>query len=382
MQSSKKILKVLILYTKVGGGHESIAYGLKERLEEVLGERIEITLSDPTNSSTGVAYQLGTTISPELFNMSYNLLNSPIMSKIWRGVQSFIHEDELHKTIRTVNPDLIISTYFLLSEEVKKVLRHEHLDVPLVVYIADPFTPHSIWIAKDIDLYLSFDLDHLPSSKQVPDITGNVIPVGMPIRRAFYKTYNKKETYESVGFDPEKFTIFFGGSGHGMDHLERVAQKYKEDLSATTQALFFTGRNPVLRRALKVLFRNCPNVHVFGYVQAEEMASYMQIADVFVGKVGPNAMFETVLSGLIPIATPPILEQERGNRDFIEKEGIGFLAKNASETLELLEKLAQDKTLLLEPQKRLSSVRKILTEREKKGFPQFIEWIEKRCFKS
>jgi len=379
MSGSKKTLKVLIFYTKVGGGHESIAYSLKERLEDSLGKNVEVILKDPTNSSTGFAYQVGATISPELFNMSHKLLNQPLVTKLWRGVQSLVHEEELNEIIHATNPDLIISTYFLLSEEVHKVILKQERSIPLAVYIADPFTPHPIWLAKGVDVYLSFDREHLPHSKQFPDIKKSVIPIGMPIRKAFYKAYSKKATCKALDLNPDVFTIFFGGSGYGMDQLERVAQKYMENLASHTQALFFTGRNPVLRRTLKVLCRKNPNVRIFGYLDAEAMASYMQVADVFVGKVGPNAMFETVLSGLVPIATPPILEQEKGNREFITKEKIGFLTKNTSETLELLEKVADDRKYLEKYQKEIKRVRDDLVQKEQQGFPQFLHWIEKHC---
>jgi processive 1,2-diacylglycerol beta-glucosyltransferase len=379
MSASQKPLKVLILYTKVGGGHESIAYGLSERLQEYFSGRIEVMLEDPTNNSTDLAYQLSTAVSPDLFNQLSKLVFNPSVTKLWRGLQSFIHEEKLAETIRTTNPDLIISTYFLLTEEVKKVLRDEGKSIPLVVYIADPFTPHPIWLVREVDLYISFDREHLPQTKKFPNISDTVIPIGMPIRKAFYKKYDRSKTLSSIHLDPEKFTIFFGGSGSGMDQLERIAQRYKEELSSGSQALFFTGRNGVLKQALKLLFRNCRNVHIFGYLEAEEVAAFMQASDVFVGKVGPNAMFETVLSGVVPIATPPILEQEKGNRSFIEKEKIGFLTKNTSETINLLKKFMTHRDILQEYQTRMKNVRENLLKKESNEFPKFITWVEKAC---
>lgn len=376
----RKKLRILILYAKVGGGHESITHGLKERFEEYFNSSVEVILADPTPRSIKLTYQLSATLAPSLYNfMMFNAVaKKPAIMKLLREFQSSMHEEKLLKLIHQADPDLILSTYFLFSEEVKVLLRREGKTIPLVVYIADPFTPHPIWLARDVDLFLSFDKKHLPRGKKLPSIDNKVIPIGMPIRKDFYKIYNKRKTLTSLHFNSDKMTILFGGSGLGIDHLERIAADFRE-LKLDVQALFLCGRNRVLQRGLRMLFHNNKSVRVFGHLTSEEVASFMQASDLFIGKVGPNVMFETVLSGLVPIATPPMLSQEKGNRKFIEGTKIGFLTESTAETLKLIKKIVYDPSLLEKPRKRIHEERKSLIQKENSGFPQFVKWVQKHC---
>lgn len=367
-------MRILILYAKAGGGHESIALALKEKLEAVYGKKVTITLADPLTPFFDHTYHLSTLFSAKFYNAFYKFTAKPLPRQLIQTINTYFHKEKLIEIITKYNPDLILSTYFLFSGEAKAVLAEMGRNIPVVVYIADPFTSHPVWFSRRVDLFLSFDREHLPNLRSFSISEKQVISIGLPIRNAFFSTYNRTQTLTSLGFDPKKLTIIFGGSGSGMDYLERIAHSLLR-LKPTFQAIFLTGRNTILEKALTLLFANHPNFSVFGLLPPQEMARLMQVSDLFVGKAGPNALFEAVLCGLPLIATPPILEQEIGNRQFIKTRGIGYLSKNSLQTITWIKFLLKNRSRLDALKKNVAVVRRELISREKRGFPKFISWI-------
>lgn len=369
MQKQRTLCKILLLYAKVGGGHESLAWGLKERLEQAFPNKLHIELIDPIAAVFNPAYQISTLINPKLYNFFYIYAQKSLSQKIFRKITSLIHDSKLQGIIEKSNPDLILSTHYFFSKEAKDAVAKYKKTVPVVLYNPDPYSPSHLWL-RNVDLLLSYDLAHIQQADRF-----QIIPIGMPIRQAFYEQYNRQSVQQKLGLDPQKFTILFGGSGSGMDSLERIANGIA-DFPYDFQAIFACGRNVILEKALKIAFKKRPNIKVFGFITATQIAKLMQASDLFVGKAGPNVMCETIVSRLPMIATPPILGQEKGNRNFIQENNIGFLSNNSSQTLTLLRKILDTPHILDEQRKNIEKARKNLLVTEKKGFPQFIHWMK------
>lgn len=371
--------KILILYTKVGDGHKSIAYALKDKLINHFGSNIEITTADSLNPYMDFSYQASTILSPRMFNLFYKVSKRPLVIKIWRELNSLLQDQKLEEVLEKDNPDLVISTHFLLTKEVKEILLREGKKTPVVVYIADPFSMHPVWFTHEIDLFLSFDLEHLPNGVYKSIYDKKTIPIGMPLRKHFLKKYDREKILKRLNLNPKKFTILFGGSGSGMDQLERIANPFR-DLKLPCQSIFICGRNTVLKKALSVLFRNSKNIRILGTVTSKEMAEYMQSSDLLIGKAGPNVMFEAILSEVPIIATPPILGQELGNRKFIKSNDIGFLTVNSTQTVKLVKKIVDNPTILQKKRDKIKKIKDTLISVENNGLPKFVHWIEDNIF--
>jgi len=373
--------RILILYAKVGGGHESLAWGIKERLEQAFPDKLKIELIDPIAAVFNPAYQISTMLTPDIYNLFYRyFLQKQYSKKIVKKINQLLHQSKLKDILEKFKPHMIISTHYLFSSEVKTIIAKQGDHIPVVEYIADPYAPQ-LFSFTGIDLFLSFDLKHLQTlKKQGINIDyKKIIPIGMPLRMEFYKTYNRNTVQKEIGFNPKKYTILFGGSGSGMDNLERIASGISE-LPYDFQAIFVCGRNIILKKALNIAFAKRKDIKVFGFIPSIQVARLMQASDVFVGKAGPNVLCETTMSLLPIIATPPILGQEKGNRNFIQKANIGLLSTTSSQTLQLLKKILQNPTLLDIQRKNLKQSRRDILLMEKKGFPKFIQWMEKNIF--
>ena len=71
----------------------------------------------------------------------------------------------------------------------------------------------------------------------------------------------------------------------------------------------------------------------------------MAATDIVMGKAGPNVLFEAGVLGKPFIATTYIPGQEKGNLEFIERHGLGWVALKMEQQRELIRRLATDDTL-------------------------------------
>ena len=368
--------RIAIFYITLGGGHLSIAQGLKERLNNYFGNKVKVDLIDPTTSFTNPLYSLGTSISCDAYNLYYKISQKGPVNKLISQFYYLLHQDSFKEVIRSLKPDIIISTAYLFDSQVKNILDSYGKKVPWITFIADPFNPNPSSFNHDVDLFLTYDRKFMPNLNNGKINPKKVLSVGFPLRQDFYKKYARHKVLQNIGLKPTIFTILFGGSGYGMDHLERIAKSVSE--MKNIQALFICGKNKLLKHSLDFIWGNNKNIKIFDSLKADKLASLMQSADLFVGKAGPNAMFETIISQLPMIVTPPVLGQEIGNRSFIEKNNIGFLSTNSTQTMSLIKKISQNPELLNGCRKNLIKVKTEILKMDQIGFPKFIKWVEKQ----
>ena len=81
-------------------------------------------------------------------------------------------------------------------------------------------------------------------------------------------------------------------------------------------------------------YKNVPNVATLPHTN--DIAPYMAVSDVIMGKAGPNILFESVMLGKPFIATTFIPGQEQENLAFIQSHGLGWVALHPEEQRSLL----------------------------------------------
>lgn len=101
-------------------------------------------------------------------------------------------------------------------------------------------------------------------------------------------------------------------------------------------------------------------MRVFGYVT--NMEKLMAVADVVVGKAGPNFMFESIMLRKPIIATGCLPGQEDGNLDFIRRRNIGWVEEDPWRAVEILAEIILDKSVL---RLKIGNLKKIQEENRK-----------------
>lgn len=332
---------ILILTSKTGGGHISLAESLHDLLsqDEQTGDEkheniptdtrtLAITIVDPQPGFFHRHYRVVSRYALWLWAAEFQFFDTPRRALLAHRVFTQLVRRQLNALLDDVQPDLIITTYPFLSYEVMSVLAQRSSVVPLVLLFSDANGVHASWLTErraaatfattretyEQALALGFAPDRLHL-------------VGWPVRSQFARAYlsrqeERTEKLTQLNLAPHRFTVFLQGGGEGAARIDRTiksvlaASGAKDDV----QVILATGTN----HTLLARYKNVPNLAPLPYTK--EIASYMVPADVIMGKAGPNILFESVMLGKPFIATSYIPGQEEANLPFIQRHGLGWVA--------------------------------------------------------
>jgi 1,2-diacylglycerol 3-beta-galactosyltransferase len=114
--------------------------------------------------------------------------------------------------------------------------------------------------------------------------------------------------------------VLFGGAGSSV--MKRIAARLPD-----MPLILMCGRNDALAASLRALPSRAPRI-VVGYTP--EVARWMQLADVFIGKPGPGSLSEAVQQGLPVVVTrnAATMPQERWNTEWVRQHGLGVVHRS------------------------------------------------------
>ena len=181
--------------------------------------------------------------------------------------------------------------------------------------------------------------------------------VPFPIHTRFFKeTKNKEEIKEQFRLNENKLTLLFSAVGQGIGKTEEYIKAiYRRDLPVNIIAV--CGKNQNLFQSLSFLKNQADthtNLTVLGYV--DYMNVLLSIADLFVSKAGPAAVFESLACGCPIIFTHWVGYNEKGNLDFCIKCEVGWFAPNSEKFLQLFAKIMDQEDLLIRYQMNIENL--------------------------
>jgi 1,2-diacylglycerol 3-beta-galactosyltransferase len=154
---------------------------------------------------------------------------------------------------------------------------------------------------------------------------------GMIVRPEFYerREIRRSDEQRRLGLDPELPTglVMFGG--YGSRRMVTIARRLAEG-GQRVQLIFVCGHNQRLRERLTALRMPFPCI-VEGFTR--DVPHFMRLADFFIGKPGPGAISEALVSGLPVIVARNswTMPQERYNTRWILQNQVGIVIRSFSE---------------------------------------------------
>lgn len=283
-------------------------------------------------------------------------------------------------------PDLILATLPICGQYISAYKALRRCRIPLYTYITD-ITVHEEWLSSGTDLYFVGDsttknallVRGIPSDKIL--VTG--IPVSQAFQAAGAEKIAKRKNAGAVkstkmnADGAAKSAVRVSESGKAGTGSPRPENSRAQDSVRTTQHLLVMGGGlgliPGGLRLLENLSRDprlsitliagtntkladqvraaCPSVRTIGFT--DQVARYMQEADLLVTKPGGTTTFEAIASRTPLYVVCPFLEQERGNAHFIENTGIGRVLWDTDGSAGMVER---DLSGLLSDANRLSAM--------------------------
>ncbi len=349
--------KILILTSRTGGGHVSLAESLRDLLiqdEPAAGEDTKtlcspenLTLLDPQPGFFHWHYRLVSRYALWLWAAEFQFFDTPRRSLLAHRVFTRLVSRQLHRLLDELRPDLIITTYPFLSYEVMRVLEQRASRLPLVMLFSDAAGVHAAWLSeRQAAATFAPTRETYEQALKAGFAPERLHFTGWPVRARFshphlFTREARVETLARLGLDSDRFTVFLQGGGEGAARFSRTIETVLAAGAGTggadgAQVILAAGTN----RALLARYKDTPRLAALPFTP--EIAPFMAAADVVMGKAGPNMLFESVTLGKPFIATTYIPGQEQANLPFIQRHGLGWVALRPQERRALLTALLRD----------------------------------------
>lgn len=335
----------MIVYTNSGAGHRRAAEALNAECDHVFSNAT-VRLIDVLDYATPVFRRLYPEIYlfmvnhlPWLWGFNYYLLDlRPIakLARLFRRATNRRHCREFERLIRTEQPDLVLTTHWLPNEIISSLKKKEGFQTKLVTCITD-YYPHAFWRDVGVDLYITASDELTPRLNRLGIDNERIMVGGIPIDSVFSHWVDKRELYQQLGLDPQRFTVLMASGGFGVGPVEAMVEELlKVDLPL--QVMVVCGKNTKLQMALKQMLGDAKHrFHIYGFVR--NMHELMTVSDLMISKSGGLTTSEAMAKELPMIILYPIPGQERSNCRFMVNHGAGVRARNAKEARAVVEEL-------------------------------------------
>lgn len=306
---SKK--KVVIFYSKTGGGHLSAAEALAEEIRSREGFSVTMydglektSLGHATYPNPQFGFFLLSHYTLPLFNFLYAVTDTTLglwalrafIKMFWGGNFKRVIEEEL--------PDFIITTHHFISPSTIPAFHK----IPFYTVVADLGKPHRIWFDKSADKIIVPTSEMADWAKNKFLLNPNRIKaVSFPVRNGF--TQVKKISLTDQ--------ILILGAGLKTSRVKEWISQIKKELPKKKIAVV-CGQNI----ALKMSLSNIDGIQSFGFIK--NLDDILKNSDLVISKAGPGAIMEAASLKKPIIITTYVGMQEKGNVDFVISNNLGI----------------------------------------------------------
>lgn len=327
---------LLILSSRFGNGHISAANAIKECLLSVnkdykvnIIDFCEVLIPEKSN----LFYQIYDSIIKKVPTIYNYCMRCELSNKIYKKLRLKSEDKNLQNfdyIINKYNPDIILSVFPVATEIASAYKDIYKKQIPLYTCITD-MVDSDEWLHPNNNLYFVPNkcIAEKIFKKGVPE--EEIVASGIPIRKEFFKKYDKSELKEVLGFKNDDIIILIMGGGLGRLPENLIFYKWINK-KGNVKTIIITAQNKILYKKLKKL--DLINCRIYEYV--DEIYKFMSIADFIVSKGGGVTLFESIVSLLPMIIYKPELSQELENSKFILRHELGFVAKNLSDLVKFI----------------------------------------------
>jgi processive 1,2-diacylglycerol beta-glucosyltransferase/1,2-diacylglycerol 3-beta-galactosyltransferase len=334
-----------------GGGHYAPAKAIANTIKGIRGTDIEIVLHDGLKGAKpylrsiiedGYKYSVNKALWS--FEMLYAINKVKPVSQMTVNFVTELIKPGIRDVILKERPHKIVVFHFLLIKPVAEILREYSLKLPVVVVVTDPFTAPVGWFLDNNQKFIVFS-DILKEKCLRMGIDSSNIQVFPFVLDPKFSTSSdnlmKLEVRKKLGFREDSRIILMIGGGDGMPRGKRI---FRNIISSGIDAeiAVVCGRDKNLYDQLNGMKEkyNLNNTRIYGFI--DFVHSLIQISDVVITKAGPSTCMEILLAGKVPVITSFIWEQEKGNKEFICKNGMGVFKKDPGQIPGIVNKLLKD----------------------------------------
>ena len=343
--------RILILTADAGFGHRSAANAIGSALDEMYGDRCEISIVNPLEDrrtpfflrDSQSDYDKLVRNTPELYRFGYDASDASVPAVIVEQALTVFLYEVIRDLVRSFRPDVILTTYPLYQSPLRAVMMISRASIPILVTVTDLATVHRLWFNNNVDLCMvpttivrDLALNYGMSPEQV-QVTG--IPINPDVVR---ELRSPQEIRLSLGWNTDLPTVLAVGSRR-VDRLIDTLNVLNH-FGIPMQLIVVAGKDEKLYQELKQIEWHVP-VNIYNYVQ--NIPTLMKAADFIICKAGGLIITEALACARPMLLIDAIPGQETGNADYVVQNGAGDLAREPVEVLETVSHWMMDGGLLL-----------------------------------
>lgn len=335
--------RVLILSADVGEGHAAAARALREQLEGC-GEPVEVTLIDGLAAMGGLmrsvvedGYRTQLRVAPKSYSLYYWLLaHVPPIRALTKLLLTRFGARPLRRAIAQHDPDVVVSTYPVITVVLAYMRRRRMLGVPAIATITDMTV--FFWAQRGIDTHLVMYEASVADVERIAG-RGSVQVVSPLIAAEFLEPRDPATAREALGLPRDGRLVVVSGGGWGVGDLAGAVAELERVPDTTVVCV--AGRNEAARAELAARFAASANVRVLGFTN--RMADLLAGADVLVHSTGGVTCLEAMASGCPVVSYGlPVGHAKLNTREMARHELLA-LAHSAAELVEhVVERAASD----------------------------------------
>ena len=355
-------MKVLVLSSNNGGGHNSAAKAIQECYESH-GDICEIRdclsfISDGVSEAVARSHNFVYRHAPKFFNNSYrHTEQNTAMFKDNHAVRRMIDlgKYNLGQFLQTDDFELVICTHVFAAMMLTAAKQHYDLPIRTAIVETDyTNTPGSS--ENDVDYHFLPDTALSAELIAAGVDESRIVISGIPVRQEFTEGMEKAEAKQLLGMPVDRPHVLIMGGSMGSGPIPDILDSLYLLCKESIQISVVCGTNEQL---LTVLRRSCGHlgiIHLYGYTP--HISLLMDSADLLVTKPGGISTSEAAAKGLPMVLINTVGGCEEHNLSYFLQKGGAVTADTAEELCHCCQSLLNDAGLREKMSRALKEVAK------------------------
>lgn len=324
-------MKILILSSSAGNGHNSTAQKIKNKLLNLDSEN-EIEILDVYKSFDSKikswimsdAYLLACNHFVKIYNHFFkksekNDITTKDSNSANKDTYSFL--TGLLNKIYTYKPDIIISTYIFCTVGLYNLKRY--YDIPAKIYCMtldygiSPYWESANCVEK---MFLTGEYMVKPFLEK-GYTKEQLIPCGIPVGEQFSIQLDKTECQKELGLKTDLLTVLVMKSGFFGISNKKLVKEF-EKVKTPLQIILVNGKNKKALESMTNLTKNLKTIHHYVNVGfTNQIDKYMSSCDLMLTKAGGLSTTECLNKNRPMMIIDKLPQQEIYNKKYLVENG-------------------------------------------------------------
>jgi UDP-N-acetylglucosamine:LPS N-acetylglucosamine transferase len=368
--------KIMFFYLKTGGGHLACARSVSEYMAKHHSRDTEIIMVDGLQESPRIkkfifedTYRLTQNYAEWLYEFTYNVNRLPRMWRQTRRLVDLLLEEYLEKRILEDRPDKIVVFHCFFVKIVEDILARLGLDIPVIVFVTDPYEPPNLWFTSKKHQYIVSNGSGIKAAVRMGVPKSRCVTFDYTVNERYSRKMTDEEirkTKKKLGYPPgRKIVLIVGGADGIPKGFSMLTSLLRKKLDA--EIAIVCGKNEPLREVAAQLAKRYKNLHVYGFI--DYVYELLNICDVAITKCGASMVTEILIQEKIMIINSHLGGQEIGNLNFVVNNRLGFCETRVTKLAPLIRRIFENPEITA---KIKANLRKL---RLKNGTPDVAEYI-------